>query len=208
MSNSEINKKRYTVLRGFASMSVSEKIDMARTFVSRMTSNAFFTTPTPVLADVLNDALLLEQALEDSHDRGRTARRILLNREKGLEYTLIALFQYVERIANAEATPDVVIASAGMEYRVSEGRNPQVFSVKIGKLKGTAIVTAAHVKGASYEWEYRLKGAADWIPAATTLKASFLFSGLTSGSTYEFRQKTITRTGETDWTSPDETVIL
>jgi hypothetical protein len=200
MSNSNLNRKVYRVVLRLAELSVQEKIEIARLYVSRMTGNPYFTTPVPALPDVLNDALLLEQAWEGSHDGSHTATRQMYNYEKGLDITLLRLGGYVEGTANLEAAPDVIITSAGMEFKQAGGRSPQIFAVKNGGISGVVNAVTEAVKGkSSYVWEYRLKGDANWTHAAITLKASFQFTGLTEGSVYEFRHRAITKTGTGNW---------
>jgi hypothetical protein len=209
MSNSEVNRKRYTVVRNLSRMSVLQKIEAARHYVIMLTGNAHFTTPVPALVDVLNDALLLEQAQEAAIERSPVAISTLRNRQKQLDFTLTKLAYYVEGVANDDTTPDILIRSAGMVFRISEGNVPRSFSVKNGKLKGTALAVTKSEKGStSYVWQYRSKGSPTWLQAAITVKASYLFPGLVSQELYEFRQMTITSQGVSDFTDAVELVIL
>ena len=82
-------------------------------------------------------------------------------------------------------------------------RKPRVFSAVQGAVNGTAkLVTASAGPRASYEWQYSVDGGKTWVAALATLQAKTTVTGLTSGTTVEFRYLAVTRTGQGDWSAP------
>ena len=209
MNPSNANRKRSAVVLKLARISVPHKVENARHYVTMMTGNINFTAPHPTLAEVISDALLLEQAFEAARDGSRSATQLMYDREATLDNRVTELAHYVEYISNTSTTPESVITSAGMQFKTASARDPRVFSVKHGRVNGDVDAsTKAEVGKASYIWEFRKKDSAEWIRAAITVKASYHFSGLTSGSTYEFRLKTITSEGEGDFLDTVELLVL
>ncbi len=203
------NSKRYIVVLKLARLSVPTKIERARNYVFKMTANPAFPTPVPELGMVGEAANMLELAWEQAQDGSRTQTQMMYQRESELDNLLIELGHYVEDRANDEVNPPAIITSAGMDYKSVPFRQARVFTVRNGSLKGNVIAYCPSAGNrASYLWQYRLKGAAAWILYATTLRANVLFSGLSSGSTYEFRVASVTKAGQSDFTDELELVIL
>ncbi len=73
------------------------------------------------------------------------------------------------------------------------------FVARQGKVSGEAELFAkAASHRAAYEWQYSTDGKT-WINAPTTLQAKTEIGGLTVGTTYSFRCRPVTKTGEEDW---------
>lgn len=205
MSTPSINRKKHSVVLKQSGLSVPVKIEKARYYAGKITGNPHFIAPQPTPADILSAAQQLEVAWEASRDGSRTATRTMYNREGELDRLIAKLGNYVEDLANETNIPDMIITSAGMEFRLSPGRGAQDFAATNGNLKGVILVTAKAVRGKSgYEWQMRPKGIADWTTAAITVQARYTFSNLTSGNVYEFRQRTITKSGAGDWSGVEE----
>jgi len=204
-----ISRKRYVVVLKLSRETVPVKIENARHYVGEMTGNPHFSSPHPALADVSQAATNLETAFGNAQTGDHNATQVMYDKRASLNNILTELGHYVEDIANDTPTPQDVITSAGMKFKIVHVRVPRNFSVKNGKVKGEVIAVTKSEKGkAAYIWQFRLTGSATWITAKINLVASFTFTGLTSGSTYEFRQQTITLQGDGNFTDELELVVL
>jgi hypothetical protein len=105
--------------------------------------------------------------------------------------------------AVADASPEdgaTIIESAGFAVRKIPVRAARVFSAKLGPVSGSAKLTAAiSARRASYEWQYSTDGGKTWVSASASLQAKTTILGLPAGNSVMFRYKTVTKTGEGDW---------
>lgn len=209
MENTQFNRKRFVVVLGLAKLTVIKKIENARAFVAKITGNINFSNPNPPLKEVSGGAGKLETSWEEAQSGDHEKTQIMYKMEIMLDNMLTKLGHYVEDIANDNSNPEAVILSAGMKFKRVPMHTARKFSVKNGRLKGTVdAVTKAAEGRASYIWQFRLKETAVWTTSDTTVKAKHTYKNLTSGSTYEFRQATVTKLGQGDWTDELELVVL
>jgi hypothetical protein len=172
--------------------------------VHAMTNNPAFPTPVPALA-ALSAAVSDLQAAETvalTKAKGTAAAR---NDKRAVVVSLLQQLRgYVQAIA--DATPEngaTIIQSAGMPVRKIPQRAARVFAVKPGEVSGAVKVTATiAARRASYEWQYSVDGGKTWVGAPATLQAKTTITGLPAGTTAMFRYKTVTKTGEGDWSQP------
>ena len=105
--------------------------------------------------------------------------------------------------AIADATPEngaTIIQSAGIAVRKVPLRATRVFGAKPGLVSGSAKLTATiAARRASYDWEYSIDGGKTWVSAPSTLQAKTTITGLPVGTSVLFRYRTLTKTGEGDW---------
>ncbi len=180
---------------------IPDLILYANNIVQKLTGNPAFPTPTPTLA-------ALTAAVADLHN----AETAALSRAKGAatvrdtkRTVLIALLQqlrgYVQ--AMADATPEdgaAIIQSAGLAVRKIAVRAARAFAAKQGSVSGTAKITAVSAgHRSSYEWQYSVDGGKTWVAAPATIQAKTTVGGLASGTTVQFRYRTVTKAGEGDW---------
>jgi hypothetical protein len=186
--------------------SVPAFIAMAKHVIDALTTNAAtFPNPDPpvatlstaVCADSRADRAVLARqrgAVIGRKDK-RKALATLLEQEKG----------YIQKVADA-GTPDAagkVIESAGVAVRKPVLRQKQVFSVKEGAVSGTVKLTnAAAGHRASYDWQFSVDGGKTWQAAPSTLQSKTSMPGLPAGQTVLFRGRSLTKTGDGDWTQP------
>jgi hypothetical protein len=108
--------------------------------------------------------------------------------------------------AAADANPDnsvTIIQGAGMTVHKVAVRAPRVFAAKLGPVAGSVkLVTAAAARRASYEWEISTDGGKTWVAGTPTLQARTQLTGLPSGTTVQFRVRTVTKSGASDWSPP------
>jgi hypothetical protein len=179
-------------------------ITYAQGIVKSLTGNASFATPSPTLASIT-------QAINDL----QTAETAVLARTKGAATTrndkrtaLLTLLQelrsYIQVQADANMdTGAAIIESAGIAVKKTAVRAPRVFAAKPADVSGSVkLVTNSAGHRASYEWEYTTNGGQSWVTMPTTLQAKTSLSGLTSGSTVQFRYRPVTKTGEGNWSQP------
>ena len=111
---------------------------------------------------------------------------------------------YIQGMADAAAeNAPSIIQSAGVAVRKTPVRAPRVFDAQPGALSGTAkLVAAAAARRASYDWEYSTDGGKTWVALPGTLQAKTTVTGLTPGSTAQFRYCSVTLTGQGNWSAP------
>jgi hypothetical protein len=188
---------------------VAALIAFAQTLVKAMTGNPLFPTPSPTLA-------VLSQAIADLQNAqtaalARTKGAVITRNEKKI--ALVTLLQqlkgYVQTTADANVENGAsIIASAGLAVRKSATRAPRVFTARPGKVSGAATLVAASAGHRSaYDWDYSTDGGKTWVVVPSTLQARTTVVGLTPGATVVFRYRTVTKTGEGDWSQAVSLII-
>lgn len=199
---------RKTTHRSIASLKLPKAapalILYAEGILKAMTANAYFASPTPpltALSGAIADLQNAETAAQ-SRVKGAVATR---NAKRA---TLVSILQqekaYVQ--GQADTNPEVgpsIIESAAMAVKKVPVRPPRVFSAKPGAVSGTVKVVAPQAAHrASYEWQQSNDGGKTWIDLPPTLQAKMTVTGLTPGSSVEFRYRAVTKTGAADWSLP------
>jgi hypothetical protein len=180
---------------------VADFIAYGTSVVHAMTDNPAFPTPVPALS-ALSAAVSDLQAAETlalTKVKGAVAAR---NDKRAVVISLLQQLRgYVQAIA--DATPEngaTIIQSAGIPVRKVPVRPTRVFGAKPGPVSGSAKLTAAvAARRASYEWEYSIDGGKTWVSAPSSLQAKTTVAGLPVGTSVLFRYKSVTKTGEGDW---------
>jgi hypothetical protein len=179
-------------------------ITYAENIVKRMTGNASFPNPAPTIAAVSAaiDDLRAAEAAAISRIKGAASARN--DKRKALVALLQLLRGYIQSVADAdEGNGPAIIESAGVAVRKRPTRHPRVFAAKPGRISGVATIVAASAgHRASYEWQYSTDGGKTWVTAPSTLQARTSVAGLAPGAVVQFKYRTVTRTGEGDWSAP------
>jgi len=82
-------------------------------------------------------------------------------------------------------------------------RAPRVFAAKAGAFSGAVqLVAPSAGHRASYEWQYSTDGGKTWVELPPTLQAKTSLTGLTAGSTAQFRYRAVIKAGAGDWSPP------
>jgi hypothetical protein len=116
---------------------------------------------------------------------------------------------YVEQIANSpENFPNAatIIASAGMDARANHTRKASVFKVRSTGTAGEMQLRTTYVPASIYHWQKSTDGVS-WLPLGVSRKASYLVSGLTSGTKYFFRVAIDDRDGMGPWSDDISKVV-
>ena len=179
-------------------------ITYAQGIVKGMTGNAYFTAPSPALA-------ALSAAITDL----QTAVTLALTRAMGAaaarnekRATLVSLLQqersYVQGIADlSPENGGSIIESAGLAVKKVPTHAPRVFAAKPGAVSGAVTLVAPSAgHRSSYEWEYSTDGGKTWVTMPPTIQAKTSITGLTPGSSVQFRYRSVTKAGAGDWTQP------
>lgn len=182
----------------------TQLVTYAQGIVTSMTSNAHFPTPVPPLSSVAS--VLGELATAETQALTRVKGAVAARNEK--RAALVSLLQQLRSYVQvtADANPEnasSIIESAGMAVRKAPTRAPRVFAARQGALSGAVKVEAPSAgHRAAYEWEYSVDGGKSWIALPPTLQAKTSVTGLTPGSSAQFRYRWVTKTGASDWSQP------
>ncbi len=179
--------------------------------------NPNFKAPNPVPADPtlveFGDAIdELEAAYELPNGVQRTAA--LKNRRTEVENMYKGVGRYVETVANLPANVafgDEVILSAGMAVaKNGGGYKVEGLAVKNKNLfPGTVKARDKRfMRGTTYVWKFRKKGEINWATSWMGDAASYEYTGLTSGATYQFQAEHYFKDKSTSLSSIIELPVL
>jgi hypothetical protein len=172
--------------------------------VKAMTNNPSFPTIAPLLAAI--SAAITDLQTAETAALARTKGATVTRDEK--KTALVQLLQQVRGQIQTAADANVengasIIASAGVSVKKTVVRSPRVFGAKPGAVTGAVkLVAATAGHRASYEWEYSTDGGKTWVTAPGTLQAKTTVTGLAVGTSVQFRSRSLTKTGEGNWTQP------
>jgi hypothetical protein len=172
--------------------------------VKMMTANPHFPNPAPSLAALTTSILALSAAESATLTRTKGAVAARNTAKAALVTQLRQLGGYIQTIADADPENGAaIIQSAGIAVRKTPVRAPRVFTAEPGPTTGTVkLVAGAAARRASYEWEYSPDGGKTWVLATPTLQARTVVTGLTAGTTVQFRYRGVTKAGVVDWSAP------
>jgi hypothetical protein len=178
----------------------NDRIHYARSVAAAMTGNPHFPSPTPTIADFESriDAAAEAQAHVLIGPVGTASRRDA--RLMAVQGDLERLRVYVQSVADATfAEAPAIIASAGMSVKRPGLHDKQPLAVKAGPTTGSVVVVAkAAGDRATYEWQYARAGE-PWIDLEPTRQAKKVLGGLVAVRVYQFRVRSITRAGRSDF---------
>jgi hypothetical protein len=180
-------------------------ITYAQGIVKGMTGNAYFTTPIPALTAI--SAAIADLQTAETSALARTKGAVSVRNEK--RAVLVGLLQQLKAYiqATSDASPEngsSIIESAGVAVKKTPVHAPRVFSAKTGAVTGAAkIIAPSAGTRSSYEWQYSTDGGKTWLELPPTIQAKTSVLGLASGSTAQFRYRSVTsKGGASDWSPP------
>jgi hypothetical protein len=179
-------------------------ITYAQSILAAMNGNARFPLPVPALAVIAAAIAVLQTA--ESAALARTKGTVTTRNDK--RAALVGLLQqlksYVQAIADADAENSAaIIQSSGFAVKKTAVRKPRVFAVSQGAVSGAAkLVTRSAGPRSAYDWEYSLDAGKTWVILPSTVQAKTIATGLPVGVTVMFRFRSVTKTGESDWSQP------
>ena len=169
----------------------------ATSVINAMTGNAAFPNPTPSLATVAADLAAYEAAEAQVVTRVKGAAVARNAKYMVLHTDLEHLMGSVQQAADANsANAQSIIESAGFAIRKTASKPKSEIKIVPGGVPGSVkLMAKAVAPRASYEWQYSTDQKT-WINAPTSLQAKTAITGLTSGTTYYFRFRGVTKAGE------------
>lgn len=183
---------------------VAALVPYAQNIVTCMTNNPRFPSPQPTLATVTTaiTALATAEAAAVSRIKGAVTTRN--DKRAALDVLLQQLRAYVQSVADADPENGAAtIQSAGMSVRKIGTRPSRVFAAEQGPVSGSAkLVTPSAGARAFFEWSYSPDGGKTWVETPSTVQARTTITGLGAGRTVQFRYRTVTKTGQGDWSQP------
>ena len=210
IANNSSNKK---VHRSVAVLKLPGPIALLVVYVQgilkAMTGNPTFPTPNPALTAVSGAANDLQAA--ETTALTRATGTIATRNEK--RATLLSLLEvlkaYVQSVADASPENAIsIIESSGLALRKATVRAPRVFAAKATTLSGTVKLTAPLAgRRAAYRWQYSTDGGKTWVDASETLQAKTTLTGLSAGTTVQFRYRSVIKGGASDWSAPLSMVV-
>ncbi len=178
----------------------SDRINYAQSVAEAMRANPRFPSPRPALADFEAhiDAAAAANAFVLIGPIGSAARRDA--RLAAVQSDLEQLRSYVQRIADASTgEARAIIASAGMNMKRPGLHDKPLLAVKAGPVSGSVVVVAKSAGDrATYEWQYSKVGE-PWIDVSPTRQAKKVLEALVQGGEYQFRVRSVTRAGRSDF---------
>jgi hypothetical protein len=172
--------------------------------IAAMSGNALIPNPNPSIATLTTLVTTVDttETATKTRTKGTVAARNAAL--AALEVALHATKANIQQLADASPEQaDAIIASVGMSVRKTAVRVKAPFAVEQGTLSGTAQLTAkAAALRASYEWEWSGNGGSTWTPVLPTLKAKTTVTGLPVATSCQFRFRSVTKAGVSDWSQP------
>ncbi len=163
--------------------------------------NPHVTNPNPSIATLTG--------LLSTYDTSQTATK---NRAPGsvatrnvaraaLKIALHALVAHVQQLCDANPEQAAaIVGSVNMGVRKTPAHVKVPFAGKPGAVSGSVdLAVKAAAPRASYEWAWSSDGGHTWTPVAPTLKAKTTITGLPVATTCQFRYRSVTKDGVSDW---------
>lgn len=189
---------------------VAQKIDLAKTIVTKMTGNASYVTPNPALTLVTTAVTTLTTATAEVEVARKTLESkysALATAEGALEGLLTQLGNYVENVSNGD---EAKILSAGMDVRSSSSASTipdKVASINatIGDNAGEIDLSWDKVLGAaSYVVETALSdmNPLEWKHMLVSTRSKAEVAALKTGASYHIRVAAVGAAGQGPWSDP------
>jgi hypothetical protein len=188
---------------------VPKLIKTTQGILAALTSNPHIPSPNPPLTTITAalDALVTTEAATKTRAAGTVAARNVAR--TSLLALLSATKANVQQVA--DATPEqgaAIITSAGMTVRKTAAHTKAPFAAKPGAVSGTVLLAVkAAAARASYEWEWSGDGGKTWTAVLPTLEAKTEVTGLPVATTVQFRFRSVTKAGTSDWSQPTSLLV-
>ena len=200
---------------GLADMSISDKVENARHYVSEMTENlATFPAPIPTLDSVKAAADALEVAYVKALGGGKEQTATKKSLDEALDKLLTQLAAYVEFIADGDES---IIPRAGMRVRKKSGSRPSGLGVENTKNEGEIHLSDKFVEDARHIWEFCTDplpvespapaNGQSWKKLKTTKFVDVLIGQLTPGQKYWFRVAQEVNDQQSGWSDPISIIV-
>jgi hypothetical protein len=169
--------------------------------IASLTGNALVPSPSPPIATLTSLVTKLDAA--QTATKTRAAGTVAVRNAAGaaLRVALHAETATIQQLCDASPEQaEAIITSVGMSVRKSPARLKATFAARPGAVSGSVDLSAKAVAvWASYEWEWSGDGGHTWTPVLPTLKAKTTITGLPVATTCQFRFRSVTKDGVSDW---------
>jgi hypothetical protein len=179
-------------------------ITYGHALISALTGNTYVPTPSPSVATLTTLLATYETAETATKLRTKGTVGARNAARAALVSAVRALVACVQQVADASPeNAEAIITSTSLSVRKVAVRVKAPFAVKQGPLSGTVVlaVKSAGVH-ASYDWQSSVDGGKTWTDLTPTTKSRTTATGLASGTTVEFRFRSLTPKGLSDWSQP------
>ena len=195
--------KRVKLSLNYKGLDASGKRVFGNTILTKLTGNANYPTPSPSLLVLQTAINNLDAAINDPNPSTVTIE----SKELYLEKVLYALKGYVEFACDDDVEKAV---SSGFELSKNSGTRPKLFTVKQGQLSGSVELQCPYKANAAYVWEYINDpiNQNTWVQFKVSNGTTVTLSGLTPGTKYWFRVKTIVQDVEQPYTDPHQVHVV
>lgn len=194
------------VSMNYSGRSVPEKIVRAREFITSLTGNPNFPTPSPSLAEIGTAADELEEAYNNARSGDRIKRQIMKDKEKTLDVLMSKLGAYIQDVSGGDPVK-ILSSSAGLRGDNTPGG---LLSAPVGLL-----ATVGTSEGViECKWK-PMKGARSYLVALAvdlttnnlkiiggSTSASFTITDQESGKKVVVRVAAINGAGQGPWSDP------
>jgi len=186
-----------------APRSVPHYIKTCGNILTKMSGDATYGSPPVAYTQVEDDldALLTSEQATRNGPRGAAADRDA--KLKVMRAHMRLLKAFVQSLADADvARSQVLIEGSGMSVARKAVRTKPDFEARAGHTPATVDLACRAVKArrVTYFWQMS-KNQVDWADLPETLRAKASVSGLTTGTTYFFRFRTLTHAGLSAWSA-------
>ena len=192
---------------------IPDKIQKARTIVTKITGNANFTTPSPALTVVTGAINKLETSYEAALDGGKTKKAIMRADETALDTLMTQLGAYVQDVSGGD---ELKILSSGIEVK-SDSHNstpvetPSNVRMVLKNMAGAVSLRWKAIRNAKcYLLQTSLNPTddANWEYCDVTAKCSYTATGLESNKALWFRVAAVGVLGKSGFSDPFKASIL
>jgi hypothetical protein len=193
---------RYTAALYIVDRSVAEYITQGRVIVAKTAMSAYITNPTPSLVLVTQHLDTLEGAAKAAFQGPKSATAARNAALFVVRCDLRQLKSCVQAAADADVVhSQAIIESTGFRaVRPGSWTKPDI-AVKHGPVPGAVVVTVRAFQGkGSHHWQMSTDQKT-WIDLPETTSAKTTVVGLTAGTLYAFRHRTLTRIGLSEWST-------
>ena len=150
--------------------------------------------------------LLTKFELAETATKSRTAGTVGARNaaRAALVTALRAVHAFVQQTADASPeNGEAIITSTSLTVRKTSARSKAPFAIVQGPISESAHLSVKSAgPRAAYDWEWSGDGGKAWMQAPSTTSAKTVITGLPAGTTVQFRFRSVTPKGQTDWCQP------
>lgn len=176
----------------------------AHALIAGLTGNGRIPNPSPSVATLTDLTTKYEVAQNATTTRApgtvgaRNAAKVLLRS------ALRGTVSCVQQAADADPeNAEAIITSTSLQVRKVPVRVKAPFAVKQGPVSGMVLLAVRSAGSrASYDWQMSIDGGKTWTEIPSTTKTRTSVSALPVGTTVQFRSRSLTPKGQSDWTQP------